>query len=158
MLRNDEEARDVVQETFLRVFRALGTYDQKRKFSTWILRIATNLCIDRYRRRKVRLVSIDESEEDEERPSIVLVEGGASPEERYDASSIASRLDQLIGRLPPIYRSIIELRYKQQLAYEEIAEVLGVPLGTVKARLHRAHRHMKDLLEGAGIGPDYEVP
>jgi RNA polymerase sigma-70 factor (ECF subfamily) len=154
MLRNHEEARDVVQETFLRVFRALGSYDQERKFSTWILRIATNLCIDRYRRRRIKWVSIDESEADEDRPSIILVEPRGGPDRDHGETALVDRLDELVQRLPAIYRTIIELRYKQQLAYEEVAEVLDVPLGTVKARLHRAHRHLKDLLAASGIGPD----
>lgn len=153
MLRSHEEARDVVQETFLRVFRALSTYDQERRFSTWILRIATNLCIDHCRRRRIRWVSIDEREEDDERPSLPLVAPGAPPDELHRERAVAERLDELIARLPPIYRTIIELRYKQHLAYEEVAEVLGVPLGTVKARLHRAHRQLKDRLEAAGLGP-----
>jgi len=154
MLRSHEEARDVVQETFLRVFRALSTYDQERRFSTWILRIATNLCIDHCRRRRIKWVSIDEREEDDERPSLPLVAPGAAPDERHRDAALAERLDEYIGRLPPIYRTIIELRYRQHLAYDEVAEVLGVPLGTVKARLHRAHRQLKDRLEAAGLGPD----
>ena len=154
MLRDGEEAHDVVQETFLRVFRALDTFDQGRKFSTWILRIATNLCIDRYRRRHMRMVSIDASEEDEDRRPIVLVDGEPRPDAAYGQVSVAGKLDEFVQRLPPIYRAIIELRYKRGLAYEEIAEVLGVPLGTVKARLHRAHRHLKELLEQSGMGPE----
>jgi RNA polymerase sigma-70 factor (ECF subfamily) len=153
MLRNHEEARDVVQETFLRVYRALATYDQERRFSTWILRIATNLSIDHCRRRRVQWVSIEESQEDD-RPGIVLAEPGHGPDRQHHDLAVAERLDGLIARLPPIYRAIIELRYKRHLAYEEVAEVLGVPLGTVKARLHRAHRHLKDQLEAAGLGPD----
>lgn len=154
MLRDNEEAQDVVQETFIRVFRALETYDPERKFSTWILRIATNLCIDRYRRRRMRLVSIDASEDDEERRPVVLVDGAPRPDAAHGRTSIAERLDEYIQRLPPIYRAIIELRYKRGLAYEEVAEVLDVPLGTVKARLHRAHRYLKGMLEASGIGPE----
>ena len=153
MLRDEEEARDVVQEAFLRVFRALNTYDQNRKFSTWILRISTNLCIDRYRRRKMRLLSIEAGEEEGRRP-IVLVDGGPSPEEYHRRNALAETLDRLVAGLPGIYRTVIELRYKQSLAYDEIAEVLEIPLGTVKARLHRAHRHLKDLLASAGMGPE----
>jgi len=153
MMRHEEEARDVVQETFLRVFRALHTYDQNRKFSTWILRICTNLCIDRYRRRRMKLLSIDASEEEERRP-IVLVDQGRSPVDQYQRGAMRATLDRLVQRLPAIYRVVIELRYKQCLAYEEIAAVLEIPLGTVKARLHRAHRHLKGLLAEAGIGAD----
>jgi len=154
MLRNDEEARDVVQETFLRVFRALATFDQERRFSTWILRIATNLCIDHCRRRRVKWVSIDDHGEDDDRPPLVLAGSEAPPDRLHRDAALARRLDELVARLPPIYRAILELRYKQQLAYEEVAEVLGVPLGTVKARLHRAHRHLKELLAQSGLGPE----
>ncbi len=158
MLRNAEEAQDVVQETFLRVYRALGTFDQTRRFSTWILRIATNLCIDRYRRRKEGLISIEASEESEERRPIVLVDGDAPPDDRHRRQALAEMLDAQVCRLPPIYRVIIELRYKQGLAYEEIGEVLRVPLGTVKARLHRAHRQLRELVQSAGIDPDSLEP
>jgi RNA polymerase sigma-70 factor (ECF subfamily) len=153
LLRNEEEARDVVQETFLRVFRALHTYDRERRFSTWLLRIGTNLCIDLYRRRRMRLVSVDADEGDELQP-VVLVARGAGPSERHAERALAETLDRLLARLPAIYRIVIELRYKQQLAYEEIAEILEIPLGTVKARLHRAHRQLKEHLQAAGLGPD----
>jgi len=154
MLRSEEEARDVVQEAFLRVYRALHTFDQSRKFSTWILRITTNLCIDRLRRRRMKTLSIDINSNDEEHIPLVLVDDGPSPEARYGRTSLREVLDETITELPPIYRAVVELRYKQELAYDEIAEVLGIPLGTVKARLHRAHRHLKDRLQAAGIGPD----
>jgi len=154
MLGNEEEARDIVQETFLRVFRSLDTFDQSRRFSTWILRITTNLCIDRYRRRKVHLLSIDMDDEDEGRPPLVLVDGRPDPQADHGARSLAETLSRLMERLPPIYRAILDLRYKQGLAYEEIAEVLDVPLGTVKARLHRAHRQMKEILLAEGLGPE----
>jgi len=154
MLRNDEEARDAVQEAFLRVHRGLASFDQNRKFSTWVLRIATNHCIDRIRRRRGIMLSIDVDDTDEKRVPIVLVDGGPTPEGQYGRTSLREMLDAMVVKLPPIYRAVVELRYKQQLAYEEIAEVLDIPLGTVKARLHRAHHHLKDRLQAAGIGPE----
>jgi RNA polymerase sigma-70 factor (ECF subfamily) len=154
MLRNDEEARDAVQETFLRIHRALSTYDQKRKFSTWIMRITTNLCIDRIRRRRMKTLSIDVGDDEDERVPVVLVDGRPTPEARYGQTALREMLDKLVSRLPPIYRAVVELRYKQELAYEEIAEVLDIPLGTVKARLHRAHRQLKERLQAAGMGPE----
>jgi len=154
MLGNEEEARDIVQETLLRVYRALNTFDQSRRFSTWILRIATNLCIDRYRRRKFRTISIDVDEDEDGRAPVVLVDHGPPPDAGHGAHSLAETVGRLTDRLPAIYRAILELRYKQGLAYEEIAEVLEVPLGTVKARLHRAHHQLKELLEEEGIGPE----
>ena len=154
MLRNEEEARDVVQEAFLRVFRALATFDQSRKFSTWILRITTNLCIDRIRRRKIKTLSIDIDQSDEERVPVILVDKGPSPEDRYGQTALGDLLDEIILQLPPIYRAVVELRYKEQLGYEEIAQVLDIPLGTVKARLHRAHHQLKDRLLMAGFSPE----
>ena len=154
MLRNDEEARDAVQETFLRIHRALSTYDQRRKFSTWIMRITANLCIDRIRRRRMKTLSIDVGEDEEDRVPVVLVDGRPTPDARYGHLALRETLDRLVARLPPIYRAVVELRYKQELAYEEIAEVLGIPLGTVKARLHRAHRQLKERLQAAGFGPE----
>ncbi len=154
MLRNEEEARDAVQEVFLRVHRALASFDQNRKFSTWILRITTNHCIDRIRRRRIRTLSIDIDQKDEERVPLVLVDDGPTPDAHRRQRALQEALDSMVQRLPPIYRAVVELRYKQQLAYEEIAEVLEIPLGTVKARLHRAHRQLKERLSAAGIGPE----
>lgn len=154
MLRDDEEARDAVQEVFLRVHRALATFDQKRKFSTWVLRITTNHCIDRIRKRRMKLLSINVDEKDEERIPVVLVDERPTPDANYGRSSLRATLDELVSRLPPIYRAVVELRYSHQLAYEEIAAVLEIPLGTVKARLHRAHRQLKDRLQGLGIDSD----
>jgi RNA polymerase sigma-70 factor (ECF subfamily) len=154
MLRNEEEARDVVQEAFLRVYRALSTFDQSRKFSTWILRITTNLCIDHIRRRKVRTLSIDVDPRDEERVPVILVDKRPGPQERYGQTSLGELLDEMILQLPPIYRAVVELRYTEQLSYEEIAQVLEIPLGTVKARLHRAHHQLKDRLLMAGFSPE----
>ncbi len=154
MLRNEEEARDAVQEVFLRVHRAMGSFDQRRKFSTWILRITTNHCIDRIRRRRLKTLSIDVDATDDDRAPIILVDDRPTPEADYGRTSLQELLDGLVARLPPIYRAVVELRYKQELAYEEIAEVLQIPLGTVKARLHRAHRHLKEKLEVAGFDPE----
>jgi len=158
MLRNEEEARDAVQEVFLRVHRALGSFDQRRKFSTWVLRITTNHCIDRIRRRRLKTLSIDLDDTEEDRAPIILVDGGPTPEVNYGRASLRELLDGLVAQLPPIYRAVVELRYKQELAYEEIAEVLDIPLGTVKARLHRAHRHLKAGLEATGIDPEDMAP
>ncbi|MCK4302702.1 MAG: sigma-70 family RNA polymerase sigma factor [Candidatus Eisenbacteria sp.] len=154
MLRNEEEARDAVQEVFLRVYRALSSFDQSRKFSTWILRITTNHCIDRIRRRRIKMLSIDVADKDDTYLPVVLVDGRPTPEARYGRTALSETLDQMVLRLPPIYQAVVELRYKQQLAYSEIAEVLEIPLGTVKARLHRAHRQLKEKLQSSGIGPE----
>lgn len=148
MVRNDEDARDLTQETFIRVFRGLGTYDQTRTFSTWLFRIATNLCIDHHRKKKMRTVSIDGSQiGDETREPMALPDHGPRPDRLHEVTNLAERIDTFLERLSPAYRAVLVLRYREQLSYEEMAEVLDIPLGTVKARLHRAHRHLRDLME-----------
>ncbi len=153
-VRDVEEARDVVQEVFLRAFRALETFDLERRFATWIFRIATNLCIDRARKKVVRTVSIDASEQDDDRPPIQPQSSLPGPEDDLRRRDFARAVEASVAALPPLYRAIVELRYVQHLSYEKIAEVLGVPIGTVKARLHRAHRRMRESLERMGFGPE----
>lgn len=149
MVRNDEDARDLTQETFIRVYRGLGTYDQTRTFSTWLFRIATNLCIDHHRKKKMRTVSIDGSQiGDETREPMALPDHGPRPDRLHEVTSLAERIDSFLERLSPAYRAVLVLRYREQLSYEEMANVLDIPLGTVKARLHRAHRHLRNLMEG----------
>jgi RNA polymerase sigma-70 factor (ECF subfamily) len=150
MVRNDEDARDLTQETFVRVFRGIRTFDQTRTFSTWLFRIATNLCIDHHRKRKMRTVSIDGSPPGEEdRAPISLPDPGPRPDRLHEVTSLAEKIDAYLERLSPAYRAVLHLRYREQLSYEEMAEALDIPLGTVKARLHRAHRHLRNLMEGA---------
>jgi RNA polymerase sigma-70 factor (ECF subfamily) len=153
MVRNDEDARDLTQETFIRVYRGLGTYDQTRTFSTWLFRIATNLCIDHHRKKKMRTVSIDGSQiGDETREPMALPDHGPRPDRLHEVTSLAERIDSFLERLSPAYRAVLVLRYREQLSYEEMADVLDIPLGTVKARLHRAHRHLRNLMEGGSRG------
>lgn len=146
---NEEDARDLVQETFLRAIRALDRFDLSRPFRNWIFRIAQNLAIDHLRRNRIRTVSLDADEDDPNglRPP-VLADEGPGPEEDHEQVWLQGRLAELVASLPPEYRTVVHLRHREQLAYEEIAEVLGVPLGTVKARLHRAHRRLRVLWTG----------
>ncbi|MBD3334191.1 MAG: sigma-70 family RNA polymerase sigma factor [Candidatus Eisenbacteria bacterium] len=151
MVRNDEDARDLTQEAFIRVHRALRTFDTSRTFSTWLYRIATNLCIDHHRKRRLRTLSIDaEPAGGERREPLALPDEGPAPDRLHETKSLAQRIDALLEKLSPTYRAILHLRYREQLSYEEMAEVLETPLGTVKARLHRAHRKLRELLETEG--------
>ncbi len=149
MVQNSDDAADIAQEAFVRAFQSLANFDVTKSFGAWIAKITANLCIDHFRRRRVPIVSMDMPFDTErgERPR-------EYPDERPIADEIVSRheaeqrLDAIIAALPPRYRVVVLLRYKQDLAYEEIAETLGIPLGTVKARLHRAHHLLKRRLAG----------
>jgi RNA polymerase sigma-70 factor (ECF subfamily) len=150
-----EDAEDLTQETFLRAFRALRRYDPTRPFGAWLHTIASRLCIDRHRRNRAKLVSLTRPEEGtagEER-TIDLEDPGVTPEEQAERSELARRLEALVQELPPESRAAILLRHQQDLPYEEIARTLGVPLGTVKARIHRARMMLKQKLLAQGDIP-----
>jgi RNA polymerase sigma-70 factor (ECF subfamily) len=146
---NEEDARDLVQETFVRTIRALDRFDLARPFRNWIFRIASNLAIDHLRRARLRTISINIDEDDESgMHAPILVDERARPDEVHEATWLSEHLARLVSQLPPDYRMVVHLRHKEQLAYEEIAKTLGIPLGTVKARLHRAHHRLRALWKG----------
>jgi RNA polymerase sigma-70 factor (ECF subfamily) len=148
MVQRPEDAADIVQEAFVRAFQALGSFDPNRSFGAWIARIAANLCIDHYRRRRLHLVSLDAPLDSEPGDRTRELQDPAPlPDEVMSRGESASQMDALVQGLSPRYRIVILLRYKEDLAYEEIAEILRLPLGTVKARLHRAHHLLKRRLD-----------
>ena len=145
MVRRNEDAEDLTQEAFVRMFRALDRYDPSRPFAAWLFTIATRLCIDHIRRQKLRPVSLFQSEpgSDEER-MIDVEDPGLRPEEVTSHAEEETRTQDLIDSLPEHYRIVVMLRHQQDLSYEEIAEALSLPLGTVKARIHRARALLKE--------------
>ena len=149
MVRRAEDAEDLTQETFVRMFRALSRYDPTRPFAAWLFTIASRLCIDHIRRRRVGLVSLTQRErESEEEYEIEVEDPGLKPDEAATHSEERERTEKLIESLPPHYRIVVILRHVQDLSYEEIAEALHMPLGTVKARIHRARELLKARIEG----------
>jgi len=157
-LRQREDAEDVVQEAFVRAYRALAQYDPLRPFGAWMHAITARLCIDFHRRRRVKTVSLTRPEEgsaSEER-EWEIADPTEGPETLTERGDEAARLESLIDRLPPDYRLAILLRHAHDLSYEEIAEATGAPIGTVKARIHRARNLLREWIE-AGQGPEGEV-
>lgn len=149
MVRSAEDAEDVTQETFVRVFRSLARYDPTRSFEAWLFTITTRLCIDLMRRRKVRPVSLSyQDPESGEDQTIDVVDPGLKPDETTSNAEEERRTKDLIDALPPHYRIVVMLRHQQDLSYDEIAETLKLPLGTVKARIHRARALLKNRFEG----------
>lgn len=138
MLSSREEAQDIAQEAFVRAYSNLHTFDQKRKFSTWIFRIATNLCIDRIRKKKPDY-SLDAQVPGTEGLDMYSQIAAADelPEDEVERMETQERVQYEIGRLPEKYRSVITLRYMEELPLQEIADILDLPLGTVKTRVHR---------------------
>lgn len=148
MLKNRDDAEDIAQEVFIKVFGMLERYDERYAFRSWLFKIAANQCIDFIRKNRVKLLSLDEpmkyqgEEIDREFP-----DARETPDEELERSQLGEILMEIAGELPPHYRSMIVLRHQEQLSYDEIAEILDLPLGTVKARIHRARAMMKEKLK-----------
>jgi RNA polymerase sigma-70 factor (ECF subfamily) len=141
-LHDSEEARDVAQEAFFKAFRSLKTFRPGAKFSTWIFSITYHACCDRLGRRK-RYSS-------EELPD--RADPGAGPEQAAIAGDEALRLRAAIARLPEKYRSVITLYHLQSRQYDEIAQVLEIPIGTVKTHLFRAKEQLRRILNETAMG------
>lgn len=151
MLRDREQAEDVAQEAFVRVFNHIDRYDPRYKFSSWIFKITNNLAIDALRKRQPATVSLDGSphattEEGVRASRIDLASPDASPEEELEARELGTEIEAAIGALRPDYRTAIVLRHVEGRAYEEIAEIMEVPLGTVKTYIHRARAELRGTL------------
>lgn len=146
---NADDAAEVSQETFVRVLRSLHTYDPDRPLRSWLFKIASNLALDLIRRRKRRPIGLEDLS-DEEGPRIEAVDPGPAPDEGMRLEWSAERFESLVGELPEHYRAILHLRYREDLSYEQIADTLSMPLGTVKVRLHRAHGLLRRKLNPRG--------
>ena len=155
LVRDPALAEDLAQEVFLRAWRALPAFDPERRFASWLLRIAHNAAIDSLRRRRAGfLLPLEPPGEDEGRDREIADPAAVDPEARAVGRDLAHALERALARLRPEYRSALLLRFQRQLAYEEIAEVLGLPLGTVKTFLHRGRAELARALEAEG----YRLP
>jgi len=148
MLYNRQEAEDVVQDTFLRVYKNLERYDDSLKFSTWIYRIATNLCIDRLRKRKPSYSLDAESNDHEGLDGYSMIPSdNRTPESELLLSETQHIIHQAIETLPAKYKSVMVLRYLQDMSLQEIGDVLEVPVTTVKTRVHRGREFLRKKLD-----------
>jgi len=141
MLGNPNEAEDAAQETFLRVYRRFDSYDPSRKFSSWILSIASHYCVDRLRRRRGVTLSMEEL-----RTWRWLPDDKPKPEDRTLSNERDRLVRDLLKELPEQYRLAIILRYWHDLSYEEIADITSSTVSAVKSRLHRARQAMAHML------------
>jgi RNA polymerase sigma-70 factor (ECF subfamily) len=145
--KDAEDARDVTQEVFLKIYGALDSFDPRYRFSTWLFRIAGNAAIDHLRRRRGRIISLDlPPDEEGESRAIDPRDHGPDPFEDLARRRLRQAIDEAIEKLPDDYRELISLRHYGELPYEEIAELKRMPLGTVKNKLFRARQALRDLL------------
>ncbi len=151
MVRDRELAEDLAQETFIKALNAIESYRPEYKFSSWIFKIANNAAIDHLRRRELDTLSLEgsphaETPEAVEATALQIGDRQESPLDAVEARELGGQIEQAIAQLRPEYRSCILLRHVEGRAYEEIAEILGLPLGTVKTYIHRARNELRQAL------------
>jgi RNA polymerase sigma factor (sigma-70 family) len=149
MVNNRDDADDLTLEAFGKAFNKLNTYAPKYAFSTWLFKIASNNCIDYIRKKRLNLLSIDDSVEKDGAQSFStnLKSNILDPEERFIRDQRVKLMRTVMNKLTVKYRLMIELRYFEELSYDEIAQELDIPLGTVKAQLFRAKEILYNLLQ-----------
>jgi RNA polymerase sigma factor (sigma-70 family) len=138
MIKDKESIDDLSQEVFLRVYRNLEKYNSEYKFSTWIVKIATNLCLDTIKKKKVQSVCIDEVYD--------LQSDIKTPEDVYIAKEQKIKLNKAVDELPEMYKVPIVLYHKNGMSYDEIMKILDEPMSIVKNRLYRARNILKQKL------------
>jgi RNA polymerase sigma-70 factor, ECF subfamily len=145
-----EEAHDLAQEIFVKVYLALDRYDPKYQFSTWLFRIAQNSAIDALRKKSISEVPLARpiTEDDSGAKEREFADGGISPYRALKNKQLSAAIDVAVAKLPSDYRELIQLRHFAELSYEEIASMKKLPLGTVKNKLFRARNLLKDALGG----------
>lgn len=152
LVRDRERAEDLSQETFIKVLNALDRYDPSYKFSSWIFKIAHNTALDQLRKKEPDTLSLDgsphaETAAEAEASTVTVASDEPSPEDYAAHRELSGVLDQAISKLRPEYRTAIVLCHLEGRPYEEIAEIMDVPLGTVKTYIHRARHELRHHLE-----------
>jgi RNA polymerase sigma-70 factor (ECF subfamily) len=151
MVRDRELAEDLSQESFVKALNAIDSYRPEFKFSSWIFKIANNAAIDHLRRRELKTMSLEGARdavtpERAEATALQIKDRGETPLQEVESRELGSAIELAIGRLRPEYRSCILLRHVEDRSYEEIAQILELPLGTVKTYIHRARAELKEAL------------
>jgi RNA polymerase sigma-70 factor (ECF subfamily) len=157
MVQDPATAEDLAQEIFVKAFRRLDTYDSRWKLSSWLFKIAHNTAIDHLRRGTPETVPLEAGGEDEGRGGLAAVladETVEDPRAAAERHDLARSLERAIRRLRPDYREAVLMFYVHGASYQEICEVTGQPLGTVKTNLHRARKELAQAMTGLGWGPE----
>jgi RNA polymerase sigma-70 factor (ECF subfamily) len=153
LLRDQEEARDAAQETFVRAYGAVGTYDAGQPFAPWLLRIARNHCLDQLRRRVPAAAQLRlDAEPEDGSPARELADTEApAADALLERAQTRVVLEAAVAQLPPNYREVVHLFHVEHLSYREIATTLDVPIGTVMTWLHRARGRLREALSAQGL-------
>jgi RNA polymerase sigma-70 factor (ECF subfamily) len=149
MTNDPVEADDLTIEAFGKAFRSLHLYTPTHAFSTWLFSIASNNCIDFIRKKRLQTISINNvcSELEDGQNDLPIASSNPTPEEEFITTQRVKIMREVVQMLKPRYRRLVELRYFEEMSYEEISEELGLPLGTVKAQLYRARDLLYNILK-----------
>ena len=147
MLGSPNDAEDAAQEAFLRAYRAIKRFDPDRKFSTWVMSIASNYCIDQLRKKRLFTLSLDEM------PFLDVSENGPGPEGRLINGEFEAGVREILGSLGEMDRAAVIMRYWYELSYDDIGKALDLTNSAVKSRLHRARRALAEAWEGRQNSP-----
>lgn len=149
MVRTDDDAEDLTIEAFGKAFNRLHQYSPSYAFSTWLFKIASNNAIDFIRKKRIKVTSMDTGYTNDEGETVTLdvSDGEKDPEEETMHAEKVVLMREIVKKLKPRYRDLIEKRYFQELSYEEIADDMDLPLGTVKAQLFRARAFLADMIK-----------
>lgn len=152
MAGNPDDAMDLSQETFLRVWRCLDQYQFASAFSTWLYRLCSNICIDFLRRRRrQQTVPLTFEDADGEEQTYAVPDAQPLPEEQVELKLTRETLAAAMAQLLPEHRAVLQLRVVNEMSYEQIADVLDIQIGTVKSRLSRARNQLKKILERGNL-------
>lgn len=160
MVGNEEDAKDASQEALIKVFKSLKNFSGDSAFSTWLYRIVMNTCKDLLRKRKTNEISIDKGyETDEGQVQIEIEDTSSDPVTMYEEKEVRITIEDAIDDLPNNYKSVVVLREVQGLSYDEIAEIEDIPVGTVRSRINRGRRILREVLkEKLRMQTAYERP
>ena len=150
------DAEDLTIEAFTKAFKNLDLYTPSHAFSTWLFKIASNNAIDFLRKKKFRqqMISIDKeykTQDEEYSNTLSLISSNPDPEEKLINTQKKDNILQILDRLPATYRKIIKLRFYDECSYTEISKILGIPIGTAKARLHRSRELLTGIIQRRGL-------
>jgi RNA polymerase sigma factor (sigma-70 family) len=147
MVNNPSDAEDLTIEAFGKAFKNIGQYTPNFAFSTWLFKIATNNCIDFIRKKRAATISLDQSNDDPDTTTVTIQSDTLDPEAHMINSQKVKLLREVVNKLKPRYRTLVELRYFKEYSYEEISQELELPIGTVKAQLFRARELLFNILK-----------
>lgn len=150
MIRDADDAEDLTMEAFAKAFRNLERFKKDYTFSTWLFRIATNNTIDFIRKKKLKTMSLNNTLSDDSGNSVNIdvEDDDNNPQDQFIRSQRIDMVRIFVDKLPAKYRKLVQLRYFDELSYEEIAQELDKPLGTVKAQLHRSRELLYEIASG----------